>query len=431
MNAVVLGCGYVGLATGVSLAHNGHRVACLDIDAQRIVALRQGRVPFFEAGLREALLRQVKEGRLSFHLGLQELPFHPQVILVCVGTPEDHRGATDLSQVMGAVRQIRDHPFQQGPIVVAIKSTVPVGTCRRLEELLKQGSGARLFHLASNPEFLREGAALADCLAPSRIVIGTRDEEAASVLKSLYAKVRAPVLLVAPEDAELIKHASNAFLACKISFVNAMAELCERVGADIRAVTAGMGLDPRIGPAFLAAGLGFGGSCFPKDLNSLAWQFREAGLSPELLDQVMKINRRCIERAVAKLRRALGSLAGRSIALWGLAFKPGTDDVRRSQSLRLAERLLAEGCRVRAYDPRAMDNARRELPQLCYCASPYDAAAGADALVVATDWPEFNEVSWRRVLAAMRERVVLDARNALQSDELIGLGARYLGMGWE
>ncbi len=428
MRVTILGTGYVGLVTGLSLCALGHRVTCIDVDTARISMLQQGAIPFFEPGLDSALGDAMDVGLIRFDSDMSMLEDEEaDIVFVCVGTPGTTGGATDLSQVADAVKTYANHV--RSPSVLAVKSTVPVGTTRWIENYLTGRGLGDSVSAVSNPEFLREGMALLDAANPARIVIGASRPWALEVMERLYRNVDAPILCVSPEEAELIKYASNAFLALRLSYVNTLADFCEHWGADIRRVASGMGMDPRIGHAFLRAGLGFGGSCLPKDVRSLAEQYHRVGLGSGLLLETLQVNGARVERAMAKLRQSLGDLSGKRVALLGLAFKPGTDDIRESQSMRLLTALTSEGCRVRAYDPRAVSRARAHSPDATYTQSARDACTGCDAVVVATEWPEFRELPWDQIIRAMKGRAILDCRNFLNGKELTRWGAHYLGMG--
>lgn len=432
MRITVVGVGYVGLVTGLTLAEQGEYVTLLDVDPVRIARLRTGESPIYEPGLEELLTAQVALGRVTFSTRYDEAVPGRDLVFLCVGTPSNAMGATDLDQLSRALEALVPHLDPECTVV--IKSTVPVGTNRWAKDLLvtrrrQAGLPWENISFVSNPEFLREGSAVWDSRNPDRIVIGATEDHAFRTMERLYEGAQAPILPVLPEEAELIKYASNAFLAQKISFINLMADLCEAHGADVRRVAEGMGLDPRIGPRFLAAGLGFGGSCFPKDVRSLVHQLKAKGLSSIILDETLRINRARVSLAVRKLTGALGGLANRRIALLGLAFKPNTDDIRESQGLKIAEALIAASAQVTAYDPEAMANAAERLPELQYAANPEEACVGADAVVVATDWPVFAELPWERILADMRSKVILDCRNMLDGAAIAELGGRYMGMG--
>lgn len=437
MEVVVVGAGYVGLVTAVTLSILGHRVTCVDVNTERIQMLKEGKPPFYEPGLEEVLAGEVASGRLLFIADLREAVRDTECVILCVGTPSTTSGAADLSYLMQAVDDIA--AVVNRPLYLVIKSTVPVGTNRRITERLQaqqvtmsdgsKAAAADLITVVSNPEFLREGSALSDSLHPDRIVVGSTSKQAFIDMEKLYRGLDAPFLAVGPEEAELIKYASNAFLAMKISFANSLADFCDVWGADVRVVTKGMGLDKRIGSQFMQAGLGFGGSCFPKDVRALLHQYQSANLDGGFLRETLRVNQARITVSVNKLRIALGSLVGRKIGVLGLAFKPNTDDVRESPSLYLVQALREEECKVKAYDPQAVPGARQLIPDIEYCQNALEAAEDVDALVIATDWPEFKDLPWDEVLAKMRGHVVLDARNQLDRKTLERAGAHYLGLG--
>jgi|DewCreStandDraft_5_1066085.scaffolds.fasta_scaffold00188_85 UDPglucose 6-dehydrogenase len=404
MDICVVGAGYVGLTVAACLARLGHRVVCVEKDAERLQALRAGSCPFYEPGLPELVREATRDGRLAFTGALLEAAEPAEAVFCAVGTPPAHNGEADLSSVEEVVRDLArlDH----GDHVVALKSTVPVGTTDRLARRL----GRNGVHVASNPEFLREGSAVQDFFHPHRTVIGTRSPVAAERLKALYEPLGAPVLLTDPPTAEMIKYASNAFLATKISFINEIAQLCEHVGADVSTVAHGMGLDPRIGPYYLKAGIGFGGSCLPKDLRALAALAREYSVEPVLLEAVLRVNEAQRRRFVDRVEALLGGLAGRTVALLGLAFKAGTDDVRESPALAIAERLLARGAVVRAHDPVAAEAARRRLPALACFPDPHEAVKGAEVVLLLTDWPGYRELNWHEIRRRVRRPIVVDGR---------------------
>lgn len=394
MRVCVIGAGYVGIATGVSLSRLGHRVTVVERDASRVAALAEGRLPFDEPGLADALRGECEAGRLHF---MSSAPItEAEVALICVGTPGDETGRLDTAQVAAAARELRA-ALPPGA-VVAIKSTVPPGTAAALQ--------APGLAVVSNPEFLREGQALRDALEPSRIVIGAFEAWAGDRVERLYAGLPAPVVRTTPTAAELIKLASNAFLAAKIAVANELAAWSRTLGVPWSAVASGVSLDARIGPDGLVAGLGFGGSCLPKDVAAVVAGIEEAGLSAGILSAVQRANAALVTGAVAALERALGGLSGKRLAVWGLSFKPGTGDLRGSQALRTVEALVAGGATVRAYDPRASADGR--LPGLQLASDPYAALAGAAGLAILTPWPQFAAADWRRVRAAMHGQVVFD-----------------------
>jgi UDPglucose 6-dehydrogenase len=443
----IIGCGYVGLVTGSCLAEIGHSVVCADNDPAKYEALRAGRVPIYEPFLEEVVARNRREGRLAFTEDPAEAVRSGDAIFICVGTPPLENGEADLSAIDRVARLIASEA--RSPKLVVEKSTVPVRTGQELKRALavySRGSGVT-FQVASNPEFLREGTAVADFLHPDRIVIGVEDTSAEQQLRAIYRLIaeggfRCPVhapkcppapapafLVTTIASAELIKHASNSFLALKISYANAIADLCERLGADVGEVTQAMGLDLRIGPQFLRAGLGFGGFCLPKDIQAFIRLAERAGMDFGLLKEAERINNQQVERFLEKIRRALWVLPDKQVAVLGLAFKPDTDDIRYAPAIKLIERLTAEGSQVRAYDPKAMEKARAVLPGIQYCANAYEAARDADALVVATEWPEFAQMDWKRIGGLMARPLVLDGRNLLDPVAMRALGFEYYSLG--
>jgi UDPglucose 6-dehydrogenase len=421
----VIGAGYVGLTTAAGMAHLGHDVACSDVAAQRIEALRRGEVPFFEVGLGELVREGLSAGRLSFEHDNARAVRGAQYVFLCVPTPQGHDGRADMSFINSAARGIAPH-LETGCVVIT-KSTVPVGSTKVVERAL----GRVDVDVVSNPEFLAEGSAVHDFLHPERIVIGADSEAAAVRVSSLFLHLSAPLIVTDPASAEVIKYASNAFLATKVSFINAMAALCEAVGADIRQVALGMGYDRRIGAEFLRAGPGWGGSCLPKDTAALLRIAEDAGYEFGLLRGVVSVNTEQYERVVAKAARlAGGDLAGAKVALWGLTFKAGTDDLRFSPALEVAGRLLAGGAQVAAYDPMVSGPLVGEpLSKIEVSAGPYAAAEGAKVLVVATEWDEFRWSDWAKLAEVMANKAVVDARNLLEPAALRRAGFTYEGIG--
>jgi UDPglucose 6-dehydrogenase len=425
----VIGCGYVGLVTGTCFAELGNQVVCVENDPARFEALAAGGVPFYEPGLSELVARNRARKRLSFARDVRTGIGRAQIVFIAVGTPMLPSGLADLTYVRAVAREIAE--ALDGPKLVVNKSTVPVETGDLVAAIIREFK--RFDHpvqVVSNPEFLREGSAIADFMHPDRIVIGSHDAAAETMLRDLYAPLAAPIIVTDVRTAEMIKYTANAFLAAKISFVNEIAAVCERVGADIKDVVTGAGADRRIGSAFMNAGLGFGGSCFPKDVRALCGIAAQIGVATPLLDAVLRVNAYQVERSRERLAQALAGLAGRRIAVLGLAFKPETDDVRESQAIALALALQADGASLAAHDPIALETARRVLGErVDYFDDPYDAAAGADALVVATDWNEYKQLDFERVRATMRGNLVFDARNACDPREIGACGLVYLGVG--
>ena len=429
MNICVVGTGYVGLVTGAVFADLGNDVLCVDNDAAKIADLDAGRMPIYEPGLEEMVARNVADGRLAFTTDLAAAVRRSVIVFITVGTPPKPDGQADLGAVEDVARGIAQ--AMERYTVVVNKSTVPVGTGDLVREVIERHQARPVpFDVVSNPEFLREGSAIEDTLRPDRIVIGAPTQQVAMTLLELYAPLERPMIITDVPSAEMIKYASNAFLSAKISFINAIANICELAGADVTQVMKGMGLDPRIGPAFLAAGLGYGGSCFPKDTDSLVHTAAALGYDFALLRAVVEVNRERAGHFVDAIAKALGPLDGRVIAVLGLAFKPNTDDMREAKSVEVAERLLELGATVRAYDPVAMDNARRTLPgSVAYCESPYEAAAGADAVALVTEWNEFKFLNLERLRGVMRRPVVFDGRNLWEPERMRRLGFEYHSIG--
>ena len=418
----VIGTGYVGLVTAVGFAEAGSRVWCVDIDQAKIKRLQRGEVPIHEPGLQEMLERNRE--RLDFSAELSGALENARLLFVAVGTPPTASGDADLS----AVHEVVDAMPSSGEHALVMKSTVPCGTGASIKRILRDGRRAG-FSYVSCPEFLKEGSAVADFLHPDRVVIGDDRDWAGDAVARLYEPFAAPLVRTDIASAEMIKLASNAFLATKISFINEIANVCEALGADVVEVARGMGLDARIGPKFLHAGLGYGGSCFTKDVSALKLLAGNSGYHFQLLNAVIEVNELQKRRVVSKLQRHLGALAGMRIALLGLAFKPNTDDMRGASSIVLAARLSAEGAEVRAYDPIAEQEARELMPALQYASSTEEALSGADAVVLVTEWPEFVQLDFSQVAAAMRGRVVIDGRNALDPQAVRAAGLIYEGVG--
>jgi len=418
----VIGTGYVGLVTAVGFAELGSEVWCVDVDAAKVQRLQRGEVPIYEPGLAELMARN--RDRLHFSTDLSPALQNARLLFVAVGTPPTHSGDADLSAVHAVVESM---PAPDGHALV-MKSTVPCGTGANIRRIFSE-CGKSGYSYVSCPEFLKEGSAVKDFLHPDRVVIGGEHDWAHEAVLGLYEPFGAPLLSTDVASAEMIKLAANAFLATKISFINEIANVCEEVGADVVEVARGMGLDDRIGPKFLQAGIGYGGSCFTKDVSALKLLAGNSGYHFQLLNAVIEVNELQKRRVVSKLQRHLGELAGRRIALLGLAFKPNTDDMRGASSLVLAARLQAEGAHVRAFDPIAEEPARALMPQLDYADSAFDAIAAADAIVLVTEWPEFLELQWEEVARRMRGSVVIDGRNALDGNSVRAAGLIYEGIG--
>ena len=444
MKLSVIGAGYVGLTTAACLAQIGHDVFCSESDLEKLAKLQSGVMPLFEPHL-ENVIRTVREdGRLSFGSTEDAIEWG-EAIFICVGTPPLANGDADLSAIEAVARMIAKRG--SGYKLVIEKSTVPVQTGAQLQKHLSVHRTNKLkYEVASNPEFLREGSSVADFLHPDRIVIGVDSQRAEDLLRKIYEPIirqsfacpihadcpqrPAPVFLATDTNsAELIKHASNSFLAMKISFINMVANLCEVVGGDVTEVAKGMGLDPRIGSAFLNPGIGFGGFCFPKDVQAFIRIAEKSGCDFSLLKEVERINQGRVESFVDKIRKELWVLGGKKIAVWGLAFKPNTDDVRFAPSIPIVKALQAEGAIIRAYDPEATETARAVLPNITYCSDAYQAAEGADAIVLLTEWEEFRKLDWSRISTLVERRLVIDGRNALSGQEVASQGFEYTGVG--
>ena len=458
----VVGAGYVGIVTGACLAHIGHRVTCVDRDARRVVDLEEGRIPIFEPGLEELVVRNVRQGRLRFATDLPEVAREVDILFITVDTPQGDDGSADLSSVGEVAREIGralaeappgvERTRRERPLIVVNKSTVPVGSGDYVSMLIQEGAaesssgnGAVDYRVVSNPEFLREGSAVYDSLFPNRIVLGAEHREALDTMRALYEpiieqtfptqrdprpRVAVPFVTTDLVSAEMIKYAANAFLATKISFINEIAGICELVGADVSSVAHGIGLDERIGSRFLSAGIGWGGSCFPKDVAALRAVAREYEHEPLLLDATVAVNERQRKRVISKLQRELHTLKGKRVALLGLSFKPNTDDLREAPSLEIAHALDQRGARAAGYDPVAGKKAQNLLPSLKVAFDPYEALEGAHAAVLATEWDEFRELDLKRVASLMEDpKLLVDGRNALDSRAVHDAGLLYRGFG--
>ena len=434
MNIAIVGTGYVGLVSGTCFADTGANVTCVDVDAQKIARLKNGEIPIFEPGLDELVLKNVKAGRLHFTTDLASVLDDVQIVFSAVGTPPDEDGSADLKYVLQVARTIGQHINHY--TVVVTKSTVPVGTAAKVrktieEELEKRGIKDLEFDVASNPEFLKEGNAIKDFMSPDRVVVGVESEHAKKVLTKLYKPFlinNFRVIFMDIPSAEMTKYAANSMLATRISFMNDIANLCERVGADVNMVRAGIGADTRIGRKFLYAGCGYGGSCFPKDVKALIKTADQNGYSMEVLKAVERVNERQKSILFEKLQKAFDgqSLKGKTIAMWGLSFKPETDDMRESTALVMIKLLQEAGCTIRAYDPVAMDECKRRIGDtITYCNDMYDAVLDADALLLLTEWKEFRLPTWAVIKKAMRRPLVIDGRNIFDSEELAENGFEY------
>ncbi len=432
MRIAMIGTGYVGLVSGACFADFGHQVTCVDKDASKIDGLHAGRMPIWEPGL-DALVRHNRErGRLKFTTDLREGIEGADAVFIAVGTPTRRGdGHADLTYVYGAAKEIAE--ALTGPTVVVTKSTVPVGTGDEIARILGENNAPEGTLVASNPEFLREGAAIRDFKIPDRIVVGAEEERAREVLREVYRPLflnKAPILFTGRRTAELIKYAANAFLATKISFINEVADLCEAVGADVQEVSRGIGLDNRIGPKFLHAGPGYGGSCFPKDTLALVQTAETVGVPMQIVGSVIAVNDRRKAQMADRVAEALGGdLAGKRVAVLGLTFKPNTDDMRDAPSLALIARLHEKGASVAAFDPVGLEHARAMLPEVEFAEDSYAAAAGADALVIVTEWDEFRALDLKRIAGSMRGTALVDLRNIYEPEEVIRAGLSYRGVG--
>jgi UDPglucose 6-dehydrogenase len=424
----VIGVGYVGLVTGACFADLGNRVIALDINEQRIEGLKNGLMPIYEPGLEELVKRNVKAGRLSFTTSYAEGLKGTEFAFISVGTPSGVNGEADLQYVAAAARSIAEN--MTAPLVIINKSTVPIGTGDWVADIVTKYQPKPVdFAVVSCPEFLREGSAISDFISPHRTVIGSLHREAAEKVAQLHLPLRAPILITDLRTAEMIKYASNAFLATKISFINEVADICEALGADVKEVAAGMGYDKRIGSAMLDAGLGWGGSCFPKDVKALAFMAEEKGLNPRILHSVMEVNYDRRKETIEHVEALLGGLKGKTVGLLGLAFKPNTDDMREAPTIDIVAGFIQAGATVRAFDPAAMEVARGLLPAVEMYDDPYQMAKGCNALVVVTEWNEFKQLDLDRIKGLLKEPVIFDGRNIYDPARMKALGFTYRGVG--
>lgn len=431
MHIAVIGTGYVGLVTGACFAEFGVDVTCVDIDANKIARLSAGEMPIYEPGLEQLVTKNVSAGRLSFTTDLKQAVEQALVIFLAVGTPPKSDGSPDLSFVEAAARSVGEH--LNGYKVIVTKSTVPIGTGEYLRKLIRESTKSRSgFGMVSNPEFLREGAAINDFMRPDRVVIGSRDEEAVAIMRDLYRPlylIEAPFVITSLEAAELSKYAANAFLATKISFINEIANLCDSIGCDVHDVARAIGMDRRIGSKFLHPGPGFGGSCFPKDTQALSSVARQFGRESMIVDAVIEVNRRQRQAMVPKIEALVGPIEGKTIAVLGLAFKPETDDMREAPALDIIRKLLEHGAKVKAYDPVAMTEAGKLLPEIDYAQDEYEAVTDADALVFVTEWNQFRALDMRRIRDLMKSPRIADLRNIYDPADMRELGFEYVGVG--
>lgn len=425
----IIGSGYVGLVTGACFAELGHKVICVDNNVEKVKMLKEGKVPIYEPGLKRLIWRNVKRKRLSFSSEIKEGIKNSRVIFIAVGTPSGARGEADLSAVGCVSEEVARHMDSYRLIVE--KSTVPIETGKWVEYTLKAFKKRKniSFDIASNPEFLREGTAVKDFMHPDRIVLGVETKRARDILLKLYKPLKAPVVITDIKSAELIKHASNSFLAMKVSFINTISRVCDLSGADVEKVAEGMGLDKRIGKDFLKVGLGYGGSCLPKDLSAFVYICERLGYNPEILRAVVKVNEQQKAFFFNKIRQALWILRGKKIGVLGLSFKPNTDDIRLSPSLDIIKMLEKEGAEIKVYDPKAMPKAKLELNNVEFCRDMYEVAKGSDCLVITTDWPRFKRVDLRRVKKLLKRPIIIDGRNIFDPARMKGLGFDYISIG--
>lgn len=431
MHIAVIGTGYVGLVTGACFAEFGVDVTCVDVDSEKIERLKAGVMPIYEPGLEQLVTKNVQAGRLGFTTDVKTAIEEALVIFLAVGTPPLPDGSPDLSFVEAAARSVAEH--MNGYKVIVTKSTVPIGTGERIRTLIRTHQKMGLaFGIVSNPEFLREGAAINDFMRPDRVVLGSADEEAIAIMRDLYRPlylIEAPVVITSLEAAELTKYAANAFLATKISFINEVANLCEKIGCDVHDVARAMGMDKRIGSKFLHPGPGFGGSCFPKDTQAFASVARQFGSDSLMVDAVIEVNRRQRSAMLPKIEKLVGPLSGKTIAVLGLAFKPETNDIREAPAQEIIRGLLERGAKVRAFDPVAMSETAKLISEIEYAEDEYEAVKDADALVIVTEWNQFRALDMRRIRDLMRSAKIADLRNIYEPDDLRELGFDYVGVG--
>ena len=431
MNICIIGTGYVGLVTGACLAEFGMNLICVDNDQQKIDLLQRGKMSIHEPGLEDLVLKNMREGRLSFSTSIQDGVTSSLVIFIAVGTPSKDDGSADLRAVEEVAKEIAR--YMNGYKVVVVKSTVPVGTCRRLKQLIQDHQAQSIpFDIVSNPEFQREGSAIEDFMRPDRVTIGAESEQAIAIMKDIYSAlylIETPFVITSLETAEMIKYAANTFLATKVTFINEIANLCEMVGADVHHVAKAMGLDGRIGKKFLHPGPGFGGSCFPKDTRALSKIARESGYVFKILESVIEVNEEQKQRMVIKIKEKVGNLKGKTIGILGLSFKPNTNDIRESSSIAIIQGLLAMGAKVKAFDPAAMEEAKAIFSGLEYGKDAYDVARGADALVLVTEWNQFRRLDLPRIKDLLKSPIFIDLRNVYDPDQMKRLGFNYCGVG--
>ncbi|MFA7244309.1 MAG: UDP-glucose/GDP-mannose dehydrogenase family protein [Patescibacteria group bacterium] len=428
MKIVVIGTGYVGLVQGVALAELGNEVTCIDVDEDKIAKLKEGISPIYEPGIEELIKKNLKQGRITFETSLKRYLNKSDIVFIAVGTPSDENGKADLKYIIAAAEEIGKNIKK--PLVIVNKSTVPIGTGEMVKSTIKKHYKGS-FDVISNPEFLREGSAIDDFFHPDRVVIGCNgDREAAEKVAEVYKVLTCPIVITNLETAEMIKYASNSYLATQISFINSIANICEKVGADVADVSRGMKLDKRIGErAFLSAGIGYGGSCFPKDVSAMVEIAKETGEDFRILEEVEAVNKSQRQRFVKKIVEKLGKLKGKRIAIWGVAFKAKTDDIREAPAITIMEALIDLGAEVLAYDPVAVENASKIIPDAIYVNRPTDACKRADALLIVTDWDEFKQVNLDELGNSMKSKVIFDGRNIYNPEDAKKAGFTYFGIG--
>ena len=428
MKIAVAGAGYVGLVTATCLADLGNEVTCFDIDESKIQKLNKGIVPIYEPGLEELLTINRKKGRLSFTTNLKKAIKDSEIIFICVGTPPRENGEADLSAVDNVARTIAD--VMESYKLVVEKSTVPVNTGEKVAKTIKSYNKHKVdFDVVSNPEFLREGSAVDDFMHPDRIVVGCESKKAKEIMEKLYSPLKSNILFTDIKSAEIIKHASNSFLATKISFINAISTICELAGADIEKVAEGMGMDKRIGKAFLNAGIGYGGFCFPKDAEAFIRIAEKLGYDFKLLRATQEINQEQKKAFIKKIEKSLWIIKGKKIGILGLAFKPNTDDMRFAPSIDIITDLLKEGAKIQAFDPKSMDRSKEIFKDITYCNNPYDVAKGTDALLILTEWNEFKELDMKKLKSLMKHPLIIDGRNTYDPEEMKEEGFSYISLG--
>lgn len=428
MNICMIGTGYVGLVTGTCFAEIGHKVVCVDNDPRKIGLLKKGEMPIYEPGLEQLVRKNVKAGRLSFSMSIADSVADAQFAFIAVGTPPRSDGSADLSYVENVAREIATHLKKY--LIIVEKSTVPVETCEWVKKTVVRYNRKKIpFDVVSNPEFLREGTAVQDFLKPDRVIVGVESDRAKNLVQKLYAPLKTPILFTDPKSAEIIKHASNSFLATKISYINSVANICEKVGANVEQVAQGMGFDPRIGKSFLKAGCGFGGFCFPKDLEAFLWISKKLGADFEMLDAVRKVNEEQKIRFVRKIEEALWIISGKTVGILGLAFKPNTDDMRFAPSIDIIRMLQERGAKIQAYDPISMPNAKKILQNVTLKDSVYETAKGADCLVIMTEWPQFTKLDLKKIKKLLSHPTIVDGRNIFDPAAMKKLGFHYSSVG--